>query len=163
MVRGMKDPSVLQLFFTKLRSLQEMRGISEPEFDPLESFHKKGRTVPRLSWSLSTDQAVRDKFIDFLKTNDTKAIKLVGGTIDAVIEVPTLYHENLKEFYAREMPNMNLTEVFKTLPPLEKFHINSLPLVTEEVFNTHIFASLTSYKGLNTFNIELLEYDIEKS
>jgi hypothetical protein len=88
---------------------------------------------------------------------------LIGGTIDAVIEVPTLYHESLKEFYARETHNINLIEVFKTLPPLEKFHINNLSLVCEEVFNTHILANLTSYKGLINFNVEVLEYNIEKS
>jgi hypothetical protein len=64
---------------------------------------------------------------------------LTGGTIDAVIDVPTLYHEHLKEFNVRMMPNINLNEVFRTLPHLEKFAINSIPLVTEEVFNSHIY------------------------
>ena len=87
---------------------------------------------------------------------------MTGGTIDADIDVPYLHHQDLKEINLRMMPHMNLNEVYRTLPALEKFAINSVPLVSEDVFISHIYPNLMSYSGLTSFTIELLEFDIEK-
>lgn len=70
-VRDMKDKSVLQRFFTRFNSLEEMRGITEENFDPFELFQQSGKKIPKLTWSLPDNEGIRDKVIEFLKYNDT--------------------------------------------------------------------------------------------
>jgi hypothetical protein len=69
LVRDLKDPSALQLFFTKFRNLNEMKGIIEDEFNPLELFEREGKHIPSLSWTIPENERLREKTLRFLEFN----------------------------------------------------------------------------------------------
>jgi hypothetical protein len=42
----------LKKFLTKIEKLEEIKGISEVEFDPLDYFIKTEKKIPKIAWTI---------------------------------------------------------------------------------------------------------------
>lgn len=158
-VRDMKDKTVLQRFFTRFQHLEEMRGITEEEFDPFELFPEAGKRIPRIKWSLPDNAGCREKILNFLKYNNSQYLKIVGGSTEK-IPVPTLHQQSLKHLILKDMPGMEVGPVFEDLPELQTLIIDDVEAVTKEVFVT-IHHRLMQYKGLETFALDLITFELD--
>ena len=58
------------------------------------------------------------------------------------------------------MPSVSLNNIWSELPHLETLHIKNVDEFNNEFFK-ELAASLLSYCGLRTFNLELISFDIE--
>jgi hypothetical protein len=68
-VYEMKDLAVCGEWLTAFKNLEHFRGITEEQFNPLQYFQEKDKPIPKLSWSLSENQANREKVLAFLGWN----------------------------------------------------------------------------------------------
>jgi hypothetical protein len=65
-VSGLKDPQILQTWFTKFRNLKTFKGIITEEFNPLGMFQEEQKHIPELSWTLKDkDDKLRQNTLDF--------------------------------------------------------------------------------------------------
>jgi hypothetical protein len=125
---------MIKLFFTRFRGLKTLKGITEAEFNPLDVFIKEGKRVSSISWTIPEREEERKKVYDFLQFNQTVDLKLFGGTLEKV-PVPTLYlGEHTKHLTLIDMPSIDLTQIFNTLPELVTFHVKNVDEFKKEHF-----------------------------
>jgi len=57
---GIKDPLVLQMFFTKFGQAETFKGIITDYFFPLAQFEAQGKRVRNLYWSMPENAQLRE-------------------------------------------------------------------------------------------------------
>ena len=152
---------LIKLWFTKFRGLRTLKGITEDEFNPLDMFIKEGKRVHSISWTIPEKEDLRKQVLDFLQFNQTVDLRLYGGTLEK-IKIDTLYlTENTKSLTLIDMPSIDMTHVFETLPELTSIHIQNVDELKKENFLA-MYRRLVTYKGLTNLTLELLSFDIEE-
>lgn len=160
-VRYLKDMELLKKFFTRFRSLKVLKGITEDEFNPLDTFIKEGKRVNSISWTIPEKPELRTKVMDFLQFNQTIELKLYGGTLEK-IKLDTLHlGEQTKSLTLVDMPSIEMPLVYETLPELTSFHIQNVDEFKKENFLS-VARRLVTYKGLQSLGLELVTFDLEE-
>ena len=133
----MKDVTPIYDFLLSFgEKFVQLKGRTGTDFDPLKPFSETRRRIPKLSWCVSMDnQGLRDQVVNFLEFNQTRDLKMQGGSLDQ-IEIQSLGLANdTKHLRLHQMPSVDLTRVFHTIPHgLETLHLFGLDKLTLEDF-----------------------------
>jgi len=98
--------------------------------------------------------------MDFLQFNQTAELKLYGGCLEK-IKIETLHlGEHTKSLILIDMPSIDMPSIFEYMPQLKHLHIQNCDEFKKENFIA-MQRRLIAYKGLETFGLELLSFDIE--
>ena len=97
----------LKHFYTRFKNLYTFKGLTEDEFNPLDTFIEVGKKVPSISWSLPEKEDLRQKVLAFLEFNKTPELKLYGGALEKIV-IDTLFLDQTKALTLIDMPSFDL-------------------------------------------------------
>lgn len=117
--------------------------------------------MPCISWTIPEKEGLRKSLMDFLQFNQTRELKLLGGTLET-LKVETLHlGEFTQSIWFQDMPSIDMTHVFEFLP----YSVTSIHIQNCDGFNQQNFLAMQSrlitYKGLKKLVLELLSFDLE--
>jgi hypothetical protein len=67
----MKDFGVVKEWLVRFKNLKTLKGVTDYEFDPLETFIEHQKKIPAISWTIMQKTEHRERLFKFLEANDT--------------------------------------------------------------------------------------------